>query len=83
MQGPQIWIRTKMSRIHTTAFKELTSVLLCNCFSLGIDDPITKTAAGSERVYYQQLAKEMFLILDQPIQVMEGRKVVMQFCSFC
>ncbi len=42
----------------------------CNCFSLGIDDPITKTAAGSERVYYQQLAKEMFLILDQPIQVL-------------
>ena len=37
--------------------------------SLGIDDPITKTAAGSERKYYQKLAKEMFLILDQPIQV--------------
>ena len=37
--------------------------------SLGIDDPITKTAAGSERKYYQELAKEMFLILDQPIQV--------------
>ncbi len=54
---------------------------ICDCFSLGIDDPITKTAAGSERVYYQQLAKEMFLILDQPIQVVDGRKVVIQFCS--
>jgi hypothetical protein len=48
---------------------------ICNCFSLGIDDPITKTAAGSERVYYQQLAKEMFLILDQPIQVVGGERL--------
>ena len=38
-------------------------------YSLGIDDPITKTAAGSEREYYKELAKEMFLILDQPIKV--------------
>ena len=36
-------------------------------FSLGIDDPVTKDSAGSDKKYYQGLAQEMFLILDTPV----------------
>merc|ERR1719391_256471 len=39
--------------------------------SLGIDDPITK-GDHSDSEYYKLLAKEMFLILDQPIQQSGG-----------
>ena len=35
--------------------------------SLGIDDPVTKDSAGSDKKYYQGLAQEMFLILDTPV----------------
>lgn len=37
--------------------------------SLGISDPVTREAHGSERNYYKELAKEVFRILDQPVQV--------------
>jgi len=40
--------------------------------SLGVDDPVTKDSAGSDKKYYQGLAKEMFLVLDQPIQEAGG-----------
>merc|ERR1712098_346941 len=40
--------------------------------SLGIDDPVTKETAGSDKKYYQGLAQEMFLILDGPVQEAGG-----------
>lgn len=61
-------IRERQGEISEDETVQFKSYLL----SLGIEDPITKTAAGSERKYYQELAKEMFLILDQPIQEAGG-----------
>jgi len=40
--------------------------------SLGVDDPVTKDSAGSDKKYYQGLAREMFLVLDGPIQEAGG-----------
>jgi ESCRT-II complex subunit VPS36 len=57
-------IRDKQGEITEDETVQFKSYLL----SLGIDDPITKDSAGSDKKYYQGLAKEMFLILDQPIQ---------------
>jgi len=57
-------IRDKQGEITEDETVQFKSYLL----SLGIDDPITKDSAGSDKKYYHGLAKEMFLILDQPIQ---------------
>jgi len=57
-------IRDKQGEITEDETVQFKSYLL----SLGIDDPITKDSAGSDKKYYQGLAKEMFFILDQPIQ---------------
>jgi len=57
-------IRDKNGEITEDETVQFKSYLL----SLGIDDPITKDSAGSDKKYYQGLAKEMFFILDQPIQ---------------
>merc|ERR1711936_1197641 len=57
-------IREKQGEITEDETVQFKSYLL----SLGVDDPITKDTAGSDKKYYQGLAREMFLILDQPIQ---------------
>eukprot|EP00092_Neocalanus_flemingeri_P005064 GFUD01005445.1.p1 GENE.GFUD01005445.1~~GFUD01005445.1.p1 ORF type:complete len:379 (+),score=127.84 GFUD01005445.1:302-1438(+) len=57
-------IKDKQGEITEDETVQFKSYLL----SLGIDDPITKDSAGSDKKYYHGLAKEMFLILDQPIQ---------------
>jgi len=57
-------IRDKQGEITEDETVQFKSYLL----SLGIDDPITKDSAGSDKKYYHGLAKEMFLVLDQPIQ---------------
>nr|CAG4651990.1 EOG090X09MN [Triops cancriformis] len=36
--------------------------------SLGIEDPVTKESFGSDNTYYQELAKEIAQILQQPVQ---------------
>ena len=61
-------IRDRQGEITEDETIQFKSYLL----SLGIDDPITKDSAGSDKKYYQGLAKEMFLILDQPIQEAGG-----------
>jgi len=61
-------IREKQGEITEDETVQFKSYLL----SLGVDDPITKDTAGSDKKYYQGLAKEMFLILDQPIQESGG-----------
>eukprot|EP00088_Acartia_fossae_P071478 TRINITY_DN9811_c0_g1_i1.p1 TRINITY_DN9811_c0_g1~~TRINITY_DN9811_c0_g1_i1.p1 ORF type:complete len:364 (+),score=76.27 TRINITY_DN9811_c0_g1_i1:99-1190(+) len=57
-------IREKQGDITEDETIQFKSYLL----SLGVDDPVTKDSAGSDKKYYQGLAKEMFLVLDQPIQ---------------
>jgi len=57
-------IRDKQGEITEDETVQFKSYLL----SLGIDDPVTKDSAGSDKKYYQGLAKEMFLVLDQHIQ---------------
>lgn len=37
--------------------------------SMGIADPVTRDTHGSGQKYFKELAKEIFLILDKPIQV--------------
>jgi len=61
-------IRERQGEISEDETVQFKSYLL----SLGVDDPITKDSAGSDKKYYQGLAKEMFLILDQPIQAAGG-----------
>ena len=61
-------IRDKQGEITEDETVQFKSYLL----SLGVDDPITKDTAGSDKKYYQGLAREMFLILDQPIQESGG-----------
>jgi len=61
-------IRAKEGEITEDETIRFKSMLM----SLGVDDPITKDSAGSDKKYYHGLAKEMFLILDQPIQVAGG-----------
>ncbi|XP_023345754.1 vacuolar protein-sorting-associated protein 36-like [Eurytemora carolleeae] len=61
-------IREKQGEITEDETVQFKSYLL----SLGIDDPVTKDSAGSDRKYYQELAKEMLLVLDQPIQEAGG-----------
>ena len=61
-------IRDKQGEITEDETVQFKSYLL----SLGVDDPITKDTAGSDKKYYQGLAREMFLILDQPIQQSGG-----------
>ena len=60
-------IREKQGEITEDETVQFKSYLL----SLGIDDPITKGSC-SDSEYYKLLAKEMFLILDQPIQQSGG-----------
>merc|ERR1712038_948738 len=60
-------IRDKQGEITEDETVQFKSYLL----SLGIDDPITK-GDHSDSEYYKLLAKEMFLILDQPIQQSGG-----------
>jgi len=60
-------IREKQGEITEDETVQFKSYLL----SLGIDDPITK-GGHSESEYYKLLAKEMFHILDQPIQQSGG-----------
>ena len=60
-------IRDKEGDISEDETVQFKSYLL----SLGVDDPVTKgTCSGSE--YFKLLAKEMFLILDEPIQKSGG-----------
>merc|ERR1719219_1829803 len=61
-------IRERQGEISEDETVQFKSYLL----SLGVDDPITKDSAGSDKKYYQGLAREMFLILDQPIQESGG-----------
>jgi len=61
-------IRDKQGDITEDETIQFKSYLL----SLGVDDPVTKDSAGSDKKYYQGLAKEMFLVLDQPIQEAGG-----------
>ena len=37
--------------------------------SLGISDPVTRDTHGSGQSYYRELAKEIFTILEKPLQV--------------
>ena len=37
--------------------------------SLGIPDPVTRDTHGSGQSYYKQLAKEIYHILEKPLQV--------------
>merc|ERR1719431_435010 len=61
-------IRDRQGEITEDETVQFKSYLL----SLGIDDPVTKDSAGSDKAYYQGLAREMFLVLDQPIQQAGG-----------
>jgi len=61
-------IRDKQGGITEDETVQFKSYLL----SLGIDDPVTKDSAGSDKKYYQGLAQEMFLILDTPVQEAGG-----------
>lgn len=61
-------IRDKQGGITEDETVQFKSYLL----SLGIDDPVTKETAGSDKKYYQGLAQEMFLILDGPVQEAGG-----------
>lgn len=61
-------IRDKQGGITEDETVQFKSYLL----SLGIDDPVTKETAGSDKKYYAGLAKEMFLILDSPLQEAGG-----------
>lgn len=61
-------IRDKQGGITEDETVQFKSYLL----SLGIDDPVTKDSAGSDKKYYEALAQEMFLILDGPIQEAGG-----------
>uniref|UniRef100_T1JJG0 Vacuolar protein-sorting-associated protein 36 n=1 Tax=Strigamia maritima TaxID=126957 RepID=T1JJG0_STRMM len=36
--------------------------------SLGIDDPVTRNSHGSDDIYHRELAKELSLVLEQPIK---------------
>ena len=60
-------MREKQGSITEDETLQFKSYLL----SMGIDDPITK-GNHSDAEYYKLLAKEMFLILDQPIQESGG-----------
>ena len=60
-------MREKQGAITEDETLQFKSYLL----SMGIDDPITK-GNHSDAEYYKLLAKEMFLILDQPIQESGG-----------
>ena len=42
--------------------------------SLGIADPVTRDTHGSGQSYYKQLAKEIYSILDKPLQVSSTHK---------
>jgi len=70
-------IRDKQGEISEDETIQFKSYLL----SLGVDDPVTKDSAGSDKKYYQGLAKEMFLVLDQPIQDAGGMMTLTD--SFC
>lgn len=37
--------------------------------SLGIDDPVTRDAYKSSNEYFKQLAKQLAIILEEPIKV--------------
>lgn len=39
--------------------------------SMGISDPVTRETHGSGQTYYRELAKEVYRVLDKPIQVPE------------
>jgi len=70
-------IRDKQGEISEDETIQFKSYLL----SLGVDDPVTKDSAGSDKKYYQGLAKEMFLVLDQPIQKAGGMMTLTD--AFC
>ena len=40
--------------------------------SLGISNPVTRENYGSGQVYFKQLAKEIFLILENPLKESGG-----------
>lgn len=61
-------IRDRQGEITEDETVQFKSYLL----SLGIDDPVTKDSAGSDKAYYQGVAREMFLVFDQPIQQAGG-----------
>jgi len=70
-------IRDKQGEISEDETIQFKSYLL----SLGVDDPVTKDSAGSDKKYYQGLAREMFLVLDQPIQEAGGMMTLTD--AFC
>jgi len=39
--------------------------------SLGIGDPVTRASQGTEEAYYKNLAREVFRILETPVQVIK------------
>ena len=63
----KVRVRERQGTITEDETVQFKSYLL----SMGIDDPITK-GNHSDAEYYKLLAKEMFLILDQPIQEAGG-----------
>ena len=42
--------------------------------SLGIADPVTRDTHGSGQSYYKQLAKEVYQILERPLEVIMNLK---------
>ena len=64
-------ISTKVRERQGTITEDETVQFKSYLLSMGIDDPITK-GNHSDAEYYKLLAKEMFLILDQPIQEAGG-----------
>jgi len=65
-------ISTKIKEAQGGITEDETVQFKSYLLSLGIDDPVTKETAGSDKKYYQGLAQEMFLILDGPVQEAGG-----------
>lgn len=58
-------IREKQGEISDDETVRFKSYLM----SLGIGDPVTRAAHGTNEAYHKQLAKEIFRILETPVQV--------------
>ncbi len=64
-------IREKQGEISDDETVRFKSYLM----SLGIGDPVTRAAHGTEEAYYKQLAKEVFRILEAPLQVRKFEQI--------
>ncbi|XP_059093090.1 vacuolar protein-sorting-associated protein 36-like isoform X2 [Tigriopus californicus] len=61
-------IRDRQGEVSDDETVQFKSYLL----SLGISDPVTRDTHGTGQSYYRELAKEIFWILDQPLQESGG-----------